>query len=114
MNFPEVRFWRKPRVSLRSCYMPHKRMCGATAKGSYGLPSPRQTSGSIMAQWQRDHPEDVATTRAFCMEKKVERGVARAAKRQMKAATKVEYDKGKASTLDPDSDQCLDIISTTD
>ena len=67
----------------------------------------------FMAQYRRDHPEDVQFERAFWNQKKQERRAARAAKRQRKAAINEEYAKGSASTLDPNSDQWLDIVSTT-
>jgi hypothetical protein len=50
--------------------------------------------------------------RAFWKEKQVERRAKRAGKRQRRADIEAEYAKGEASTLDPNDDQWLDIMST--
>jgi hypothetical protein len=57
-----------------------------------------------MAQWRRDHPEDVSTMHAFWKEKQVDRRTKKAGKQQTRAETEAEYAKGEASTLDPKDD----------
>ncbi|KAK1699128.1 hypothetical protein QYE76_015825 [Lolium multiflorum] len=52
----------------------------------------------FMAQWRRDHPGDVAATRAFWKEKQAYRRERRAGKRQRRAEYDAEYAKGEAST----------------
>jgi hypothetical protein len=43
----------------------------------------------------------------------VERRAKRAGKRQRRADIEAEYAKGEASTLDPNDDRWVDIVSTT-
>jgi hypothetical protein len=66
-----------------------------------------------MVEWRRDHPEDVATTRAFWKERQSERREKRAGKRQRRAEYEAEYAKGDASAWSPNDERWLYIISTT-
>lgn len=72
-----------------------------------------QADEQFMAQWRRDHPEDVAPMRSFWKEKQAERREKRAGKRQRRAEYEAEYAKGEASTWDPNDDRWVDIVSTT-
>jgi hypothetical protein len=66
-----------------------------------------------MVEWRRDHPEDVATTRAFWKERQSERREKRAEKRQRRAEYEAEYTKGEASAWPPNDERWLNNFSTT-
>jgi hypothetical protein len=83
-------------------------------------PPPRAAADSIdeaderfMAHWRRGHPEDVEYMHAFWEQKKAERRAVSAEKRRRKAAILEEYAKEVELTLYHDSNQWLDVISTT-
>ncbi|KAK1625943.1 hypothetical protein QYE76_000258 [Lolium multiflorum] len=67
----------------------------------------------FMAQWRRDHPGDVAATRAFCKEKQAYRRERRAGKRQRRAEYDAEYAKGEASTWGENDERWLWNLSST-
>jgi hypothetical protein len=66
-----------------------------------------------MAQWRRDHPGDVAATRAFWKEKQAYRRERRAGKRQRRAEYDAEYAKGEASTWGENDERWFSYLSST-
>jgi hypothetical protein len=66
-----------------------------------------------MAQWRRDHPEDVQATRAFWKEKQSVRREKRAGKRQRRAKYEAECAKAEASTCLHDDGWWMRNLSST-
>ena len=112
MNFPEVRSLAEaedratqPHFVSQEDVRRHRQMQRRIAI--------TEADEQFMSRYRRDHPEDVEFERAFWNQRKAERRAARAAKRQRKAAILEEYAKGSASTLDENSEQWLEVISST-
>ena len=112
MNFPEVRSLVEAERHTSEPHFVSQEEARRHRHGQWRI-AIAEADERFMAQYRRDHPEDVQFERAFWKQKKHERRAARAAKRQRKAAIKEEYAKGSASTLDPNSNQWLDIVSST-
>ncbi|KAK1613268.1 hypothetical protein QYE76_036941 [Lolium multiflorum] len=112
MNFPEV-----SSLEEATFLAPVPQFASAAEERHHRQGQRRITIAEVdeqfMAQWRREHPQDMVNMRNFWKEKQVERRAKRVGKRQRRAEYEAEYAKGDASAWSPNDERWLYIISTT-